>query len=182
MYLVGGFLLVLGIGFLVVTAMKRAAMGVWLLLFGLDFSLTGLAVIIFKAGSAYFPSDYAGRALAIGMGLLCYSAFAMNTWLAIVCREKVMAEYTGFRTIHNHQGPNTYAPVFSYEWEGQNYHDVQSQRDYSKRKIKNYQQGNRYCIYVNPRQPQAVMAARRLSVGDALLFCCGSIFVIMACM
>lgn len=187
MYFIGGFMLIMGIFLLVIAARKRAAAAPWVICFGLDFGLTGLAVIIFKFGSvhgfpAYFPNDFSGRALAMGIGLLCYITFLMDTWRMFTCKKKVTAEYTGFRCMHNYRIMDTYVPSFSYVWEGQGYQDIESDYALSKRKIKKYQKGNRYGIYINPHYPQIIMADRRLAVGDVLLLFYGTVFVIGSCL
>ena len=186
-YGIGVLMLIVGIYFLVMDALGLVVIRFWSICFGLIFLLTGFSMLIFEFGfrhgfPTYFPQDFSGRALAMGIGVLCCSVFVMNIWKIITCKEKIMAEYTGCRTIHNYRGLNTYMPVFSYEWEREHYYDIESQSSFPRWRIMKYQSGSMYRIYINPHHPKVITVVRRPSIRDVSLLFFGTMLVMFACL
>lgn len=176
-YFIGGLSLIGGISIIILAVKRQVVLRRWSLWYGLLLLAAGLAMIIFEYGyPGFFQKNYSVHVYIGGLGLLCYSAFVMNVWKILTCKQKIMAEYTGCRTIKGNKWPDTFMPLFSYEWEGQMYRDIESQCFFFKRKIKKFQSGNQYEIYINPNQPEIIRIARRLSIGDVWIFVIGTMF------
>lgn len=179
MYFSGVLMLLLGIGILLSVVRGLAANGFWAGWFGVLFFLMGISILIFSYGyQKIFWKDYTALSFLAGMGMLFYSVFVMDVWKLISCKQKVMAECTGCRTNYNHRSPDTYTPLFSYEWEGQAYHNISSGLSISKRKIMKYHSGEQYQIYINSNNPMVIRVSRRLSGADVLVFIIGTAFFI----
>lgn len=181
MYGVGIMLLILGIFMLVLTVNKFAVSRLWTIWYGLLLVLTGCAILLFAWGyPIFFCRDFSGYALISGMGLLFYSVAMMNIWKLVVCREKIMAEYTGCRTIHSFRGPDTFIPRFSYERGGEHYYDIEGGYGCSARKIKQYQRGEQYEVYIHPHSPQIIRTSQGIRGMDMLLLLLGTVFFIFS--
>lgn len=172
----GVCLMVLGIIILVEVVKKRAVNRFWSSWFGVLFVLIGAAVMICNYGHyRLFWQDFTGRLAVAGLGLLCYSVFAMDIWKLSVCKQRITAEYISCRTNYSYRGVNTYSPVFSYQWEGEMYHCVVSSSSLSKRRIMKYHSGKQYQIYINPNNPAINQVLRRVTIIDLIMLVWGSI-------
>lgn len=178
MYCIGAVFLISGIMILVKVIKGDAVSVLWEVWLGILFSLMGTAMIVLAYGAGRFWQDYTVMIpLLAGLGLLAYSIVAQNVWRMMVCNQKIMAGYKGCRTNYNHRVSDTYTPIFSFEWEGEMYHNILSGYSCSKREIKGYCSGSQYEIYLNPYKPRMIQTSRRLRGENILMLVVGTVFL-----
>lgn len=177
MYCIGALIFILGV-IILVKVFKGAAVSVlWEGWLGILLLLMGLAIIVLTYGAdKFFWKDYTMLPVMAGFGLIAYSIFVQNVWRTIVCKQKIMAEYKGCQTNRIYRRPDTYTPIFSYEWEGEIYRNILSGYACSKKEIQKYRSGVKYEIYLNPRNPRMIQTIRRLRGGNILMLVVGTIF------
>lgn len=140
--------------------------------------LSGAFLLFFAAGAVLllvkkflFDTplfDLAAGLFLFGAFLLLISLFLIQT--LFLCRQPVSATYIGFHTYRS-RGASSYAPTFSYEWNGV-FYEEQSPRSESARFLKRFTPGSPCTIYINPNNPQQCCAARHFRFSDALITLC----------
>lgn len=175
-YCIGAVILIWGVIIIIKVIRGATVSALWEGWLGVLLSLMGLAIIVLAYGFNRFNwQDYTMIPIVAGCGLICYSVFVVNVWRTIVCKQKIMAEYRGCQTNHNYRRPDTYIPIFSYEWEGEIYRNVLNGYACSKKEIQKYRSGVKYEIYLNPHNPRMIQTIRRLRGGNILMLVVGTI-------
>ncbi len=130
------------------------------------FVICGIAGIL-----GFILHNHVLAALATFIGLGAIMVWAVVTQLInnSRCKTPITAICTGNQRYTNSKGPDSYAPIFTYTFQGKQY-EKQSGRGYTYRKFyKLYQIGQPYTIYIDEQRPTIISDGKGL--GAALVFC-----------
>lgn len=115
---------------------------------------------------------------ALGIGVIfLWVGIWVSMWNVLKCTKKIdatfdcaVAEYFRKRVY--------YTPQFSFTYQGRKYCNI-SGEIFSERKIKqNFQGGETYNIYINPKDPKDFCVQRKINGGGIVMVCMGILFVL----
>lgn len=121
-------------------------------------------------------------ALFIIAGLLLITYFILLTVLRKQCTVMVDGVYTKHNVYKGYGGTGVfvknYAPVFGYEYDDE-FLEEQTFQMFSKKKFAkmNFNEGEVYKVYVNPKAPFRVAAVKKIQASEIIVLLIGIAFV-----
>lgn len=136
----------------------------------------GVGMIVASAGYHFlnWPADIDFGVFALGAGALIMLGGLFDTYKIFSCTELIEATCVNIKEVRARYGVKLYLPMYQFEWEGKRY-QTQSGNSYFKRGVRKIVEGQRCCIYMNPKNPLLVRESRMPS----LLFVAMAVFGVM---
>lgn len=161
--------LLLGAGMLVLAIQKKAADLVAAIGCGVILMLMGAGTVVTSAGTILFGwnQELSCTVILGGIGMLFAAIAVFDIYKIYRCTQLVQAKCVRIQMYHINKNPDKYAPVYGVTWDG-DYFEVETGIRYTKRSIKDFETGEYYPVYLNPKNPRMVRDHRKIRPGLTL--------------